>query len=179
MSEIWLDIPEFEGDYQVSSHGRVRSIKAGRMRILSQKVNNMGYLCVSLCKQGHVRVYKVHRLVGIAFVEGKTEQRREIDHIDTNPLNNHCENLRWVTHSENLSNPKTKSKLRQYKIGKIPSNAKPVLMYDKNNVFVKEFPSAGQAAVYIGCKKPDRVNACCRGQRKTCCGYKFKWKHED
>lgn len=174
--EEWRDVQGYEGHYQVSNLGHVRSIKNGVSRILQLKTNNKGYHCVALCKDGVVKDYKVHRLVGFAFVPGHSSERKEIDHIDGNPKNNSPSNLRWVTHSENLSNPLTKAKLRPYKIGVTPGNAKPVLMLDEEGNFIREFPSARQANIYLNGKDTDCVNACCRGEKKSYCGYKFQFK---
>lgn len=174
--EEWRDINGYEGHYQVSNFGNIRSIKKGCYRNLRKKTNNKGYYCISLCKDGIVKDFKVHRLVGIAFIKGLSNHRNEIDHIDGNPKNNHISNLRWVTHSENLSNPLTKDKLRPYKIGVTPGNAKAVLMYDKDGNFIMEFPSARQANIYLNGKSTDCINACCRGTKKSYCGYKFRFK---
>ena len=174
--EEWRDIIGYEGHYEVSSHGRVRSLKKHSPRLMALKVNNKGYYCVSLCKGGIVRDFKVHRLVGVAFVDGMSTERKEIDHIDGNPKNNHRYNLQWVTHSENLSNPLTKAKLRPYKIGVTPTNAKPVLMFDKQGNFIRRFNSARQANLYVNGKDTDCVNACCREKTKSYCGYVFKFE---
>lgn len=173
--EIWKDIVGYEGHYEVSNYGKIRSIKRGFPRILRLKLNNKGYYCVALCKDGIVKDFKVHRIVGAAFVEGFSRERKEIDHIDGNPRNNHISNLRWVTHSENLSNPLTKAKLRPYKIGVTPTNAKAVIMYDLQGNFIRKFNSARQANLYVNGKDTDCVNACCRGQKKSYCGYTFKF----
>ena len=165
--EEWRDIKGYEGHYQISNYGSVRSIKNGSCRTLSLKLNNKGYFCVSLCKDGIVKNFKVHRLVGFAFIEGYSQTKNEIDHIDCNPKNNHVSNLRWVTHSENLSNPQTKAKLRPYKLGVTPANAKIVRMYDTEGNFIQEFKSARQANLFVNGKDTDCVNACCRGGIKV------------
>lgn len=174
--EEWRDIEGYEGHYQISNSGSVRSIKNGSCRTLRLKSNNKGYLCVSLCKDGVVKDFKVHRLVGFAFVKGHSQIKNEIDHIDCNPKNNSANNLRWVTHSENLRNPKTIEKLRPYKTGVNPGNAKPVLMFDKDGNFIMEFASARQANLYLNGKDTDCVNACCRGTKKSYYGYRFQFK---
>jgi hypothetical protein len=175
MIETWKEVIGYEGHYEVSNYGKIRSVKKGCLRTLRLKINNKGYYCVSLCKNGIVKDFKVHRIVGIAFVEGKSKDRKEIDHIDGNPKNNHASNLRWVTHAENLSNPLTKAKLRPYKIGVTPTNAKAVLMFDLQGNFIREFKSARQANLYVNGKDTDCVNACCRGQKRSYCGYTFKF----
>lgn len=128
LGEIWLPIKGYEGLYDVSNFGRVRSVdriiyktsKNGKLYssirkgvILSLKPNEKrnNYVEVGLCKEGVRTNLKVHRLVAIAFIPNP-ENKPDIDHIDGNPLNNNASNLRWVTKSENMKNPITVDRLR-------------------------------------------------------------------
>ena len=104
MIEIWKPVKEFEGLYEVSNLGQVRSLNYKRTKgtkILKLVIDKDGYLRVNLYKNGKQYNKKVHRLVTAAFIpnpEGKTE----VNHIDGNKTNNRVENLEWVTHSENI-----------------------------------------------------------------------------
>lgn len=108
MQEIWKDVKGYEGYYQVSNLGRIKSIsrKSSNNMVTKEKikktwVTNIGYEYVNLCKDGGNKSYGVHILVLSAFVD-KPNDKYEVDHIDRNKLNNNLENLRWVTHKENM-----------------------------------------------------------------------------
>lgn len=113
MKEIWRDIPGYEGRYQVSNLGRVKSLprvverKDGKSRraegrILKPETAKSGHLMVNLGFGKNDRAKKVHQLVAMAFLGGKPNPRMEVCHNDGNPKNNFVENLRYDTHSENL-----------------------------------------------------------------------------
>lgn len=106
--EIWKPVVGYENDYMVSNYGRVKSIFTSTIdyrgfvfshkpKILKQGFTTTGYLCVSLRGQK----YRVHRLVGFAFIPLR-EGAENINHKDCNPLNNRVENLEWCTHLENV-----------------------------------------------------------------------------
>ncbi len=108
---IWKDIPGYEGLYQVSNRGDVKSldrITTGNRRrrikgkLLSKTFTSTGYYKVELCKDGKRKSLKVHRLVAIAFIKNP-DCKPYINHIDCNPLNNCVENLEWCTPKENTA----------------------------------------------------------------------------
>jgi hypothetical protein len=112
--EIWKPIPGYEGIYEASSLGRIRSlnrkekVKGGCVRfreskILTPRRNNLrgGYLELQLCKEGKSRTFKVHRLVMLAFAGEPPEGKTEVDHIDGDRENNRIENLEYVSKKEN------------------------------------------------------------------------------
>ena len=107
---VWKDIVGYEGLYQVSDDGRVRSkdrITTGKRnrivkgKILSAGTNTCGYLIVVLCKDGKTKTQKVHRLVAKAFIPN-TDCKPYINHLDGNPKNNIVSNLEWCTQHENV-----------------------------------------------------------------------------
>jgi hypothetical protein len=106
MSEIWKAIPGFEGLYEASSEGRVRSLdrrSGGRLlrgRILRQSVSNGGYRVLQLCRGGERTTMRAHHLVAITFL-GPPEAGFEVCHNDGNPGNNDLGNLRWGSRSDN------------------------------------------------------------------------------
>lgn len=99
--EGWKDMPEYEGLYRVSTHGRVCSSITGRCII--PWTNNRGYLCVKLYRKGHRTEYKVHQLVMLTFdPNGKTWLKCEVHHKDDDKTNNHFDNLQWCTRKKNM-----------------------------------------------------------------------------
>lgn len=99
--ETWKDIKGFEGIYQISNMGRVKSFKADpNGRILSIKNSKGDYLNIVLCHGNKRRSVKVHRLVAEAFIPNP-DNKPEVNHKDGNKQNNRVENLEWVTRIEN------------------------------------------------------------------------------
>ena len=109
--EIWKDIKGYEGYYQISNLGNVKSIKRKNvpndMVLKSRKLQN-GYNYILLWKDRKSKHFLIHRLVAEAFVEG--DKSLQVDHIDGNKNNNYYLNLRYVTGKENINNPNTKYK---------------------------------------------------------------------
>ena len=98
INEIWKDIPEWEGLYQVSNLGRVKNVKRNKVKVLD--TNNAGYLRVQLCDNDRRKRYFIHRLVAHVFVSGYFDGA-QVNHIDMDRTNNCADNLEWVTPSEN------------------------------------------------------------------------------
>ena len=107
LSEQWKDIPGFEGQYQASDYGRIKSIGSGMKgryygKILSQNLSSIGYPTVRLHKNKKTKTYSVHRLVAMSF-HGTPGDLLEVDHIDCNKENNQAGNLRWVSRKQNMN----------------------------------------------------------------------------
>jgi predicted DNA-binding protein YlxM (UPF0122 family) len=112
MKEIWKDVKNYEGLYQVSNLGRVRSLPKKRKnskgtyiikeKIMKPSIGSTGYYFVNLTKECNLKIpRKIHRLVAQTFIpiiKGKTY----INHIDGNKLNNNIDNLEWCTNQENI-----------------------------------------------------------------------------
>ena len=98
--EIWKAIEGYEGLYEVSSYGRVKSLKRERVIILKPGIRSTGHLCVNLYKNNHRFNYTVHRLVAKTFIS-LDKYRGYVNHLDGNKQNSRCDNLEWVTSSEN------------------------------------------------------------------------------
>ena len=99
--EIWADIFGYEGHYQISTFGRVKSFKKGREKILMPFIDKDGYLQVAFFKVGKYKKFKVHRLVALAFIPNP-DDKPQINHRDGCKLNNFAGNLEWCTGSENI-----------------------------------------------------------------------------
>jgi len=106
LQEIWKLIDGYE-DYFVSNLGRVKSTKNNKIKYLKLILNGCGYYQVGLFQNGKSKSISVHRLIAEAFIDN-LNNHPYVDHIDGNKLNNNLDNLRWVTHQENLFNTKAK-----------------------------------------------------------------------
>ena len=110
MKEIWKDIEGYDGDYQISNFGVVKSFKKCRgtnIRILKSKIDRDGYLNVCLHKNKKVKTLHIHRLVWDAFGDSPRKGRTlQIDHIDNNKNNNRIDNLQLLSSRENITKVK-------------------------------------------------------------------------
>lgn len=101
--EIWKDIVNFEGIYQISNFGNLKSFKRNREgHVLSEKDKRGHYLSVILCYQSKTRCTRIHRLVAEAFIPNP-ENKPQVNHIDGNKQNNRVDNLEWATAIENMA----------------------------------------------------------------------------
>lgn len=188
MEEIWKDIKGYEGRYEVSSLGNVRTVKRFvknkngmrlvKSHILKSHIDEKGYCKIFLRKEdsGKNIVNYVHRLVAEAFISNPNDYPC-IDHIDTNKSNNNVSNLRWVTHIMNMNNPLTKNKMS----GRLINNekrSKEVIQYSVDGVFIKKWPSLNEVERVLGIKC-GRISGCCnhKPKHKTAGGY--KWEYDD
>lgn len=175
--EEWRDIEGFEGLYQVSNKGRVRSLdhetngKRYCGRILSSGVS-AGYQLVRLSKGAEKISQRIHRLVAKAFIENP-DNLPEVNHLDGNKNNNCVENLEWCTSKEN--------KVHAWVTGltKAPPAEKPKMVeqYDKD-VLIAVYKSMEIASLLLDISSED-ICKCCKGKRKSAGGYIWKYAKED
>lgn len=150
--EIWKDVVGYEGIYEVSNLGRVRthenktttSVRHGvrhwKQRILKQKATKDNCCRVILWKNKQERTFLVHRLVALAFLPLE-EGRDYVNHIDGNRLNNTLENLEWCNHQENNNHA--------FETGLMTTNHA-VILYDKETKQVHSFRSKAKASEFLG-----------------------------
>lgn len=97
--EIVKPMKEYNNLYAITSKGRVVNLKT--KTLCKQKIDRSGYYIVNIQIDKKRTYFRIHRMLGIYFVNGRTSQKNEIDHINCNKLDNRLENLEWVTHVEN------------------------------------------------------------------------------
>ena len=188
MDEVWKDIEGYEGLYQVSNTGQVKSLNykgRGVVKLLKQAINHNGYNYVILYKNGKTKHYSVHRLVALAFIPNP-DNLPIVNHKDENPSNNNVNNLEWCTIAYNNNygtrNERAGKKIRELMIGKKGKDAngsKPILMYDKEGNFIRKFDCINDTNEYFGKKSAYKnVSKCLRGKYKTAYGYVFVYAEE-
>lgn len=115
VGDVWGDVIGYEGKYQVNTKGEIRSLNYGRMNkicLLKPYLGNRGYLSVVLSKDNKTKIKMVHKLVAEAFIPNE-DSKPFIDHINNIKTDNRVENLRWVTHKENMRNPLTRKRFSE------------------------------------------------------------------
>ena len=173
-NEIWKDIDGYEGLYQVSNLGNVKSFPRNgtikQERILKQTKDGNGYLTIGLHKNNKSKKVCVHWLVANAFIENKNNFH-VINHIDGNKENNRVDNLEFCTQSYNV---KEAIRLGLQK----PYNEKAILQYDKYMNFIKEWKSACEVQRVLNIYQTN-ISKCCLKLRKTAGGFIWKFKEEN
>lgn len=163
MIEIWKDINDYEGYYQISNLGQVKNIRSNT--ILVGDVNSIGYRRVTLYAPIKKRFF-VHRLVALHFCEGYQEDY-VVNHIDGNKQNNTATNLEWVTRSQNDIHAFQTGLRKSYP----PTFKHKILAYDKfTNEFVKEYENVQECCDDLHACRTNVYN-CCNGKQKSCRGY--------
>lgn len=172
--EEWRDVPGYEGLYQVSNLGYVKSLnwkRTGKEQLLALVPCHKRYYSVSLTKDGKRKHYFIHRLVWEAF-NGPILEGMQINHINEDITDNRLENLSLVTPSENV-NWGTRNK----RVGEKMTNGKTskwVIKLSINNEILHFYPSTAQAERETGIKQGN-ISKCCCGKREFAGGYKWKY----
>lgn len=178
VGDVWGDVIGYEGKYQVNTKGEIRSLNYGRMNkicLLKPYLGNRGYLSVVLSKDNKTKIKMVHKLVAEAFIPNE-DSKPFIDHINNIKTDNRVENLRWVTHKENMRNPLTRKRFSESaKKRPISENA---LKNWQRRIYCKElnktFDSITQASkelnIPIAC-----ICRVCSGNRPHTRGYHFEY----
>lgn len=191
--EIWKPIKGYEELYEVSNLGNVRSLTTiinckgakgidthiRNGKVLSKAIGTTGYYIVVLSRNSKTKQVRIHRLVAEAFLDNPNNYPC-VNHIDGNKLNNNVDNLEWCTHSHNN---KEAYRLGLKKstwggvINKDNPNSKPLLQFDLNGNFIREWESAAQVKRELGyCA--ENIRNCCKGRRPKANGYLWEYKKE-
>ena len=178
--ETWKDIQDYEGLYQISNFGRVKSLRS-KGKFLNPLPSTSGYSKVQLYKNGKSRDSYIHILVATAFLP-KSDNKQEVNHKDGNKRNNNVENLEWVTKSENQKHA-IETNLRAAspmtgRTGKNNPNSKTILQYNMDGAFVREWTGIAETARAIHCA-PSQIFACLSGRRKTGAGFIWRYKYSN
>ena len=153
--EFWKDIPGYEGKYQASTYGRVKSRNFHREKresLLKQQMTATGYLATALLIGGKVKLWKTHRLVAMTFLPRLSNDHNVINHKDEEKTNNHVVNIEWTsiylnnifgTRNERMINTRTnrKGKTAQKKVVQIDC---------ETGKIIHEFKSITEAGDYLG-----------------------------
>lgn len=176
MIEIWKDVVGFEGRYQVSNKGNVKSLRFlghNKERLMKLSEHHTGYLIVQLGKHP-AKNYLVHQLVASAFII-PVEGKKFVNHIDGNKRNNCIENLEWVTAQENITHAIETGLRDPHKVpkryGKAHYSSKPVLQYDLNGKFIKKWDCQSDVARAFNIKS---LEFCIDKPTMTCKGYMWR-----
>lgn len=174
--EIWKDVVGYEGMYQVSNLGNVKSItrnvpwrygiKTVVGREMTKHTDKKGYLVVALSKNNIRKTKKIHRLVADAFIPNKNNLPF-INHKDECKKNNHVNNLEWCNKQYNNTYGSRVERAKQKLI-------KTVLQYDRSGFFIREWGSLTEASSTLHIHNGS-ISECCKGKRKTAGGYVWKY----
>ena len=147
--ENWKDIKGYEGKYQVSDLGRVKSVKFDKEKILSKTKSSGGYLKVSLCKDGKSKTKIVHSLVAQSFLNHKSNIYIVVDHINNVKTDNRLSNLQIISQRENSTKDKN-NKYSNYAGVTWHKNDKKwqsSIIVDGNQVYLGYFKSEERASI--------------------------------
>lgn len=187
MEEIWKDIAGYEGYYQISNLGNVKSLSRvvgksnGKNYRVTEKLrksflNGNGYPMVSLAKGSIVNVF-VHRLLAEAFIPNP-ENKPQVNHKDSNKTNYSIENLEWVTNKENAQHHARSSHFKPPGLGRTGrkhQSSRPVIRLDLNGKLIKCYESIHLAAKDLG-TTTSNICSCLKGRYQTHLG--SKWEYE-
>lgn len=168
MEEVWKDIPGYEGLYQVSSLGRVKSLNynhEGYQKILSFKKERNGYLRVGLFREGRQKLFSVHRLVATVFIPNPNNLP-QVNHKDEDKTNNRADNLEWCSCQYNINYGTC-----------LHSISKKVDQYSHSGILLNTFKSVRAAAKAYGCSN-SYLGKCIK-EGKEFGGYIWRYKEKE
>lgn len=180
--ERWRDIAGYEGMYQISNLGRVKSLER-QMKLNLNKDKNMikkekilkpgktgikrNYLGVELLKNSKQKHKYIHRLVAETFIPNPNNYK-EVNHKDENTLNNCASNLEWCDTKYNIN-------YGQRTLKATKKLSKPIIQLDLENNLIKEWDSMRNASRNLNINISN-ISRCCKGEFKTAGGYIWKYK---
>lgn len=194
MKEIWKPIEGYEGLYEISNFGNVKSLARSwnfrdygngkvqvvksKEKILKNTISKCGYMQARLSKNNKHGLKSVHRLVAQAFIPN-LENKPQVNHIDGNKQNNRVDNLEWCNNSENqlhawklgLQTPYWKGKF-----GKDHIHSKKVMQYDKNKNLIKIWDSVNEASKTLNIDDAS-ISRCCLHYKYRHTAGGFIWEY--
>lgn len=173
--EIWKDIPNYEGKYQISNLGNIRHF--GKTKLIKQQINKDDYSIVSLRNGKTKKTYRVHRLVAKAFIPNP-ENKPQINHIDGNKRNNCVINLEWVNASENIRHAHKIGIYNQKQHSMAMNKYKKKVAKIKNGKIVELYESLSLASQLNNVSKQCIHNAI-KNPNYTCVGFEWKYLGEN
>lgn len=181
MKEIWKDIKDYEGMYQISDIGNVKSLNyrnLGYAKNLVPKRNNCGRMWVELTKNGCKKQMLVHRLVAMAFIDNPNHYP-QINHKDENPANNCVDNLEWCTQSYNIQytinrHPRQRREIKNYSLKYRKISGREIEQVSQDGKVIKTWNDARTIFKETGMSQWS-ITQCCDGKRKQ--AYGFKWQY--
>ena len=189
--ELWKDVEGFEGYYQVSTWGNVRSLDRWvnsksklnkpykslyKGKMLKGSPDKDGYLLVHFRKDGKEFAFKKHRLVAEAFIPNP-ENKSQVNHIDEDKTNNYVWNLNWMTCKENINHGTHNNRSAESRINH-PKISKPVIAIEKRTGLILEFASSREAERETGIDNGNIIK-CCQGKKNSCGGFYWIYANTD
>ena len=176
MIEIFKDIKDYEGLYQVSNFGNVLSLnynRSGKPKLLKPHIEGGGYSFVHLCKDGKRKMFKIHRLVAETFLENP-DNLPQVNHKDEDKTNNRVDNLEWCDNKYNCNYGTRIERIVKKQTNR--NKSKKVLQFTLDGEFIREWPSTRE------CKRngfnSGHVSSCCNGKLKSHKGFIWRYKKE-
>ena len=183
MREIWKDICGYEGLYQISNFGRIKSLNYNhtkKEKVLCEKHHKSNYVTVMLCKNVVNRNKSIHTLVASAFIPNPNNYPC-VNHIDGNKKNNNADNLEWCTHKQNIEHAIKTGLANHYgmlgRTGAKNNLSKKIVQYDLQGNVVKRWDCISDAARFYGIR-PGNISNCLTGRNKSYKGYIWRYVEE-
>lgn len=182
-NEVWKDVPNYEGIYKASNFGRIKMVKRTLIDSLGKKTNKKEhilkprtgnrYYMIALYKNGKREDLLLHRVIAQTFIPNP-ENKPFVNHKDENCFNNCSDNLMWCTHKENM-NWGTRNK----RISKHSKSKRKVNQYDMDDNYIKTWDCMTDFFKSKNMPFKTGIIECCKGNRKSSMGYKWKYADEE
>ena len=170
--------------YFARDNGEVWSAKRGALRRLTPTLNRKGYERVKLSVGGISKTITVHQIIARTFIPNP-DNKSQVNHKDENKRNNAASNLEWCTCLENvrygtgiMRSAHSRKGIKIDNTKTANANKKPILQFNKNGDLLKAWPSAVDAGKNL-CLSSSHITGCCKGSRRTCGGYTWRYQNAE